>query len=388
VNQRNALSVVLGGIGILSLFLYLLACRPSWSPDGSRILFPIADSTGSGVALADLRSGTVRLLFAEGAGADGRLSESVATVQWSRDGRQAIAVLMNDKNDVTRLAILPVEAGQPARLVGLEDGHLLTGYPLPERDGRVFLYGQGRAAVDLGTGRVTVARSGNGLDEEDVFADWGARVMYQHGTTEDQDGVEFGELGLDSLTLAPLMRLTQADLHAGLAAAGLDSSSTDMAAWLSPEPGGTRVALPVSTRLGPGIVVLGRGAPPRVLRPLPARCALGNLEWSRDGRMLYAAVLTAVDRSTGELCVGEIPLDGGRARLDALARVERDTSWDSGDGFFYQVALSPDGARIATTTARGRPLGQQDRALFLVDLRHDHQVTRIHVPSLATLGGR
>ncbi len=46
MNARNLLPPsigLLGLLGILGMLASMLACRPSWSPDGSKILFPYYD---------------------------------------------------------------------------------------------------------------------------------------------------------------------------------------------------------------------------------------------------------------------------------------------------------------------------------------------------------
>jgi hypothetical protein len=383
---RSGLQVVLGAIGVLAFFIYVLACRPSWSPDGSKILFRAADSTGLGVALLDVKTGKTRMLFVEGpTEADGDAKESLAAVQWARDGQRAIAVLMDDSK-LTRLLLLPVGSKRPARLVYLEEvgnecGYEQAAMPLPEKNGQVFIGGKKLVRVELETGRV---RNWEADSAEAVsLAERDGSIVYAMESHREPKGWEFGEVDPESLTLRPFLRLEQDALGARLEAAGLGLEELSLP-LLAPEPHGTRIALKAKTSQGDVIVVLDRTGFRQVLRtrPEPAGCIIGNLQWAPGGKLLYAVDLKGQAGSdTLQYSVGEVPLDGGPARLDPIARIQETSSKDD-DVYWNQIALSPDGRRIATMVPA---VG----ALYLVDLRSpQRRTTRFPMPGLAGSSAR
>ncbi len=57
MKERNGLKVMLGIVGLLAWMAYILACRASWSPDGSKVLFPYynPEAEETGVALGTAR---------------------------------------------------------------------------------------------------------------------------------------------------------------------------------------------------------------------------------------------------------------------------------------------------------------------------------------------
>ena len=385
MHQRSGLQVVLGAIGVLALFIYVLACRPSWSPDGSKILFRAVDSTGAGVALLDVKTGRARMLFVEDATEEGgSVEETVASVQWAHDGQRAIAVLMDNKK-ITRLLFLPVGSKRPARLVFLEElgaKEYSVFMPLPERNGQLFIPGKRLARVDLETGRVrswvTDSAEAVSLAERD------GSIVYAMESRREPKGWEFGEVNPESLTLRPFLRLEQADLGARLEAAGVGLKELSLP-HLAPEPHGTRIALKAETSQGDVIVVLDRTGFRQVLRtrPEPQGCTIGNLQWAPGGKLLYAVdLMPEAGSDSVQYSLAEVPLDGGPARLDPIVRFKGESSSDR-DDMAYQIALSPDGKRIATVASPDDPEGGS-LYLYLIDLRSPQRRTiRIPMPGLA-----
>ena len=111
MNARNLLPPsigLLGLLGILGMLASMLACRPSWSPDGSKILFPYYDpeTHDVGVALYDRATGKARSLFAR---QSARWDDRVVIGQWERGGERA--VLFSGERE---LLTLPVDSPRPA----------------------------------------------------------------------------------------------------------------------------------------------------------------------------------------------------------------------------------------------------------------------------------
>ncbi|MFH1922739.1 MAG: hypothetical protein ABIP48_22985, partial [Planctomycetota bacterium] len=62
--KRNRwLNIVLAVAGVGALLAYLVACRPSWSPDGTKLLFPCGEGDVTGIVLLDKTTGESRLIF-------------------------------------------------------------------------------------------------------------------------------------------------------------------------------------------------------------------------------------------------------------------------------------------------------------------------------------
>ncbi len=81
--------------------------------------------------------------------------------------------------------------------------------------------------------------------------------------------------------------------------------------------------------------------------------------------------------------VGEIPVDGGPTQLVPIARVQGDISDHLDTPIILQIALSPDGTTIATSTGylEEKFIDREDRALYLVDVQDPgRKVTKIPLP--------
>ena len=103
---------------------------------------------------------------------------------------------------------------------------------------------------------------------------------------------------------------------------------------------------------------------------------LGNLVWSSDDKVIYAAQFKSIEEGT-ECGLCEIPVSGQKLRStplwvtkeDELARVS------------FQIALSPDGKCVAASTGFNVEDTAESRALYLVDLRRAKRpVRKIPVP--------
>ena len=381
MKERNGLKVMLGIVGLLAWMLYVLACRPSWSPDGSKILFtyynPEADEAG--VALYDRNTGETRSIFVEAR----RNGDELIPVQWESDGARAIVWV-----EERQLLLLPVDSGKPARRFGLPEDIEWQGTPYPEVGGNLYLGDETLTRLNLETGEVQSRELEVGHDV--VLFQGNNSVFYakqvdtpenesEEGEGSGDGGIEIGELDLDALTFQPLFELKERDL----AAHGVK----EVHALMELEPSGSRIAM-----IGQGedrdfIILCTRAGLQKVVAPeFPVdEYRLGNLQWSPDGKTIYAVVLTPTGKKDEtQYSLGEIPVDGGSSRLLPVTLIQ-DAFPDEVNGpiLALQIALSPDGATIATTTGPldSSAIDREDRALYLVDVQDPgRKVTKVPLP--------
>jgi len=394
--------------------LYILACLPAWSPDSSKVSFAYfdPDANEAGIALYDRESGTTQSLLLQ---SPGDPDDVVLHTQWERDGRRILVVKIGKEGmDVMTLPVAGEKPVRHFRLPGIKLENL-PGQPYPEIDGNLYLGTEYLARLNLESGEQTV------LEMESPLANLVAhngRLFYLRAVrpqpevqppppVEGEPGpapepppaaetlpqqeaepetepegngvrVEVGEVELKDLTFKPLFQLKQAELEA--------QGIKELGGFLVFDPSGTRLAM-VGWEEEEGkndLLLLGTLAGmDKVVAPEFAvtEYYLGRPEWSRDGKILYVAVLTlTADEAVAQYSLGEIPVEGGAARLTPIVSVPADAFGDF--RLRLQVALSPDGATIATTTAYlGRRLGREARALYLIDVRDPARpITRIPAP--------
>lgn len=409
--QRQARDVFVGIIGLAALLLYILACRPSWSPDGTKVVFPYynPETKERGAALYDRTTGTVRSILAVSerkpapvdAAKEHSWGEGMCVVaQFTHDGRRVIVSWNDEKSHTLLLPVAPGEATRsfvlPAEL-GVDDAPTLV--PYPEIGGNLFLAG-GKAIVRLNmqTGATQYRQLEDGF--EGTIAAQGNRVLYVREVEETQpkqeplleskpeakkeeekaevpapapekaagSKFEFGTVNPGDLTLKPLFTLTSGDLEAR----GIE----EVQGFLSPEPRGSRMAM--TDKGAQRLVVLNSSGIERVVQPniVASVYMLGNFEWAPGGNKLYAPVIAKNEPDKDwQFSIAEIALDSGGTRLTPIARVRGDD--------LLQIALSPDGSTIATTTADLKDVAMADRALYLVNLRDPKRaVTKIPMPGV------
>jgi hypothetical protein len=389
VHERNALKAVLGSLGLVALLLYILACRASWSPDGSRVLFPYynPETQEDGVALYDVRTGVVRSIFARP-----HSSSSDVVVQWESDGSRAIVSSGRSKYsaEINEILLLPLDATRPARQFRLPDGVSMLAAPYPEVAGKLYLGGDTLFVADLDTGELR-SRKLEGAGDIVLFGA-GDRVLYfqtkeatgSKGKEKESKLVEIGELDRKSLALRPLFDFRLGDLQVGgIEGLVFPASHGDRFAWTGWSD---------ASEKGNVLVLFTMASLEKVIVPdfAAAQYMLGNLQWSLDGETIYAAVATPVgEEDSIQISVGAIPVAGGPARLFPIVVLEGDRSEnDEGDYFmpFYQIALSPDGTTIAVELANLDFDGNNadKRGLYLLDIQSPKPTVRkIPIPPSA-----
>jgi hypothetical protein len=335
MNERKGLHVVLGIIGLAAWMFCILACRPSWSPDGSKILFPYVNpvTKEAGIAPSDRNTGAVKSIFVRPEPEKGWQSEFTPVAQWESGGSRAI-VSWSEKRyrktkkknqgvpelspeSILHILVIPVGSEGKTRHFKLPDFESSL-IPLPEVDGKLYLGGGGSfARLDLKTGRTHFRSLG---DERDIsfFNRDAGHIVYSRDGPESSDDWEIGDLDRNNLTPHPLFVLKKAEVaHYGV---------KEPVGFIAFERHGSRMAM-----TGKGqdedkyfIMFLTDSGLQKVVAPeLPAKVyQLGDLEWPSNGKTIYAMVVTPTEDEDLQFSLGEIPADGGPARLDPIVRVK------------------------------------------------------------------
>ena len=373
MNERNGLKVVLGIAGLLAWMAYILACRASWSPDGSKVLFPYynPEADEAGVALYNRDTGAVKSIFAQASPS----SDNLIPVQWESDGGRAIAWIEWGNND-SEILLLPIEAAKPARRFKLP-GVGWEGGPSPEVNGKLYLGGKSLTELNLETGEARKLKMQNEIwpfgGDGRVFYGYEREATDRDGEEGGSEAFEIGELDTEDLALDPLFDLKRADLRRyGVKDLGF------------PEAHGTGFALVGEGEQRDLIVICTATGLKKVITPeFPTeRYRLGTLQWSPDGKTIYAAVVTPTEEEDFvRYSVGVISVDGGPAGLLPIALLKGDLPDEP--VVSLQIALSPDGSTIATATAYldSDAIAMEDRALYLLDVKgSEPKVTKVPLP--------
>ena len=146
VATRN---VLLTAVGWIALLLYILACRPSWSPDGSKLLVSYYDpkTDEAGVAVLDRTTGNTRSVFSR---PSEHFLSGIIPVQWDDAGEHAILWLKEEGE----LLFLPINSSEPARTLELPEEVEWNGLPIPQLGGSLYFTGDALVKIDLVTGQV------------------------------------------------------------------------------------------------------------------------------------------------------------------------------------------------------------------------------------------
>lgn len=222
-------------LGILAVAVYVLACSPSFSPDGTKIAFPVFDKEAkqASVLCYDLRTRATQEIFRktllpeikeekptaatqqQAAAKSSGLSfgpsteeqELVMAIQWLSDGKH---VVINHRDSIT---IVPVGSSGPTRTFKLEnevDPEVLAGPPPPVVGQYQFIsFKDFLVCVNLRTGDTLAVPNKEELALNGYFA---GRIYYSAllGSDEKED-IELGTLNVDSLARTPLFRIKKED---------------------------------------------------------------------------------------------------------------------------------------------------------------------------------
>ena len=378
MNGNRILHGVVAMVGIGALMAYLVACRPSWSPDGSKVLFPYfnPETQVPGIALFDRETGTTKSVFVDPSWNKSGQDLVIPSAQWDRRGKRAIVVWADGDNrpEGLHVRVVAVDGESPAREHVLELGELQPGaplgMPLPESDGCLFAAGKSYLArLDLETGRIERRQLEHGRQ---VILVGRENEVYYLGVLPHSLEIELGALDRKTLARKPGARLPMQEVSeiSPYFAVGKDGSVFVLA---GKKEGKYHLFL-----------VSGEGLEKSIpLELSPGDCQLGNLEWSPDGKTVYAALFGKQERQeASEVGIAEIAVDTGSIRVTPILKLKERTEVDL-LRYYFQIALSPDGKTIAaSSTYLFDALEKwEDCGLYLVDLTSpERKVTKIAPP--------
>ena len=374
MNRKSSLQIVLAIIGIGAFVAYFVACRPSWSPDGSKVLFPYFNpkTPEMGIALFDRNTRKTRALFVMPSTDGTEPGDHFPWAQWDRAGEMAIVAWTAGENDLDELhvTLVPVESQKPTRTFVLPDVDITPGLPIAEADGSLFVGGKSLIRLDLATGKVERRQAEEG--REVVLVSHKDQVYYCSKVSSPSEEYEIGTVDKKKLLLDPGLTLQEEEVG-------------EIFPLMVVADDGSALAV-TSTKDQKHRLLLVAGAELKKSIPLDFSAEthkLGNLQWSPDGETIYLALAAEVeDGSPIQLAIGEVTVDTGAIRVTPVLRI-RKTGEPEVLPLMYQIALSPDGKTMATApTYLGNQLeSEADLALHLVDLTSsDRKVSKIPVP--------
>lgn len=328
---------LLTGIGLLAFTLYVLACRPAFSPDGTKLLVPIHDAahTNTAVWVYDRVQQIWTKVFAAN-------DLGLPSLAWTGDGQEAVIAWGTDSNQLHVVAAPLFPAG-PARRYALDtqdktDGAFIWGGPPVV--GRFFYYADSNLVyrLDLRDGAVTTGRV-TALVAVLPHAR-GLAALNEH---------HVGLLDPERLTFSPLQTTTNGPFACVV---------------------GNRVICGEQRQF----TVFQNGKPERELTFDKDLELLDLAGGSRDD-MVFATAL----RTKNELCVGEIPLGEGAPRWTKLCNT---TTNESDSKLLLRLAVAPDNKSLALSTGLlTTGIAAADRALYLVDLTGpERKITKVPLP--------
>lgn len=354
VRAYSRLAVVMAAVVWMSMF----ACRPAWSPDGKQLLFAGTDQNGKFVGLWDRQTETARRLLSFPA------DHHYLNALWTPEGDSIITLSCPRKSDVVTVTMSDADGNLTGTMQygrGTRSAHALVGC-VPHGK-HLFFTTNTIGRLDLSTGSVAEVEPGPG--ETYGVGRRGDGLCYARVTEKDRS-VTAWEIGsLDPETMARTPILKSGDFP------GLEVTPTPA---FSPDLG--RIAMPTKDKHA--ILVFAGGKLAQTLA-IGKRQVVSDLTWSKDGKKVYAA--QGDDQGTDQVWnLLEVDVDSGQLVRTRLFQCER---WRFGSPVDASlgVALSPDGALVAVTTAYAKGVAAKAQGLYLVDLtRKERKATCVPFP--------
>jgi WD40 repeat protein len=380
-SQRNS-DALLALLALTSLAVYILACRPSVSPDGSKVAFPVLDHRPdrSAAVIYDRNTRMLETVF-ESPSEDA----SVCSVQWLPDGKHIVL------NGPKLIVTLPYGSPGATRTVALqeklsEESLLLTPpiigryqFFTAESENKDPKQPRGSAQpvllrVDLTTGETLKVAA----PKECYLIGHGDKLFYARMIDQNRDKTyEIGTVDPSTLAQNPFLTLAQSEYG-------------ECSPFLAPAGDGARIALAAMLDEAPRIVIL-RGKSVEKVVPVAeksSQMSLASLDWSTDGKTLYASFSRKVGDKRFQFGILEIPaLSGAPREIPLFEGSEKDNLTG------LQIALTPDGSQLITTSTAfdEETIRAEDRALYLIDIGSpSRKVNKVIVPPLpgANPGGK
>ncbi len=368
--------------GIMALIVYVLACRPSFSPDGTKIVFPIMDAKTkvTSIVLYDLKKKSMETIFVSAPAS--KDENRVYSAQWLPDGKRIVV------NGLSAAMILPLDSSKPTRFLPLDERVEVNSLELPAPIIGKYEFLLGKTAVQeknekgatvsvdksalLQVNLETLEVESAPIDFEGNLVGNGVQLFYIGKLEKGDDATyELGRLDTEKLTKIPLLQFKEKD-------------SGEPNGFVIPNKSGARFALMTKLEDAQRVLLIRDNLVEKTISVAAkdSGIRLGNAEWSPDEKTLYLAYTKKVnEEELGSFGVLEVPVDGAPMRETPLftAKPDKDDSL-----ILFQIALSSDGRQIAATSAclgEDYSVKAEERALYLVDLSNaKRKVTKIALP--------
>jgi len=345
---------------VLAVLGWTFACRPTWSPDGKQLVYPIQHGQQVLLGHYDVATGRARVFYQP----DSNVKSATAG-WWSDDGKHVwILSFSNENRKAVQVTRQPVAGGEPTSVL-VETGEEAVNHmtvPPVVIDGALFLGGKRLHRVDLESDERVVA------SEADEIEYWLARrgdeVCYVARTDKDDPTRwEFGVVDRKTLVRTPEFA----------APADCDWEVLPIPAF---DQKGSRIALPAQ-RGEPGereaaILVFDAGELIHTHRIEGKNAYVSTVQWAPDDVTLITIVSSDTDTGPA-LALLEATFSGGFERrtplltANGLGPRQRTSGTEKLLPMILQPSLSPDGTMVALSTAFASELSPDKHGLLLVD---------------------
>jgi hypothetical protein len=365
MNTRDARLAV---VAAAALGLYVIACRPAFSPDGSKIAFPdLNQDTGDRrVLVLDRKTGTIApvLTVAKAETED----NYVPSTAWTPDGKELVC-LWPKSDGLLHVAVIPTGAPDTKRIFDVEGDDLTVNVMLPPAlVGHELFLGDknGIAIVDLKTGKAARPEFKSAVHPEAPLKNAyvltaGKNIFYAAG--DEDSAAEVGRLERNPWRTALIREIKfTGDKGTVVAVAPF----RERLAYVEGEDENQSLTFLKGAEVEKK---LGYGAS----NSLPM---IGIPMWTPDGKTLLTTGVKedADDITSAYLCEVHVA-DWSHRETKLFSSTNKDEVVFT----LYMLAVSPDGKTAAipdTLREKG------EHALCLVDLAgKDRKVTRVPVPA-------